>query len=202
MSFLLTLLLLVILFASVALTFHEGIWTNAIRLINVVTAALVATNFFEPVASWLDSMVPSLSYFNDFLALWLLFLGCVAVFREITDRVSKVKVRFLQIAEQVGGGILSVWAGYVLVCFTLMTLHTAPLSRNFLFGGFQPEKRMFFLLAPDRDWLAFTHKMLTGTFYRSDKNVFDPGADFMPKYATRRATLEDQVAKKDTLLAP
>ena len=44
MSFLLTILLLVIIFACVAATFRDGMWSNAIRLINVVTAALLAVN--------------------------------------------------------------------------------------------------------------------------------------------------------------
>ena len=73
MSSLLTLLMLVILFACVATLYAEGMWSNAIRLINVVTAALLATNFFEPLARWLEDMGPSYTYVCDFLALWVLF---------------------------------------------------------------------------------------------------------------------------------
>jgi len=29
--------------------------------------------------------------------------------------------------------VLSLWIGYVMVCFTMMTLRTAPLGRNFFF---------------------------------------------------------------------
>ena len=45
-----TLLMIIILFASVAMLYNDGMWSNAIRLINVVTAALLAMNFYEPLA--------------------------------------------------------------------------------------------------------------------------------------------------------
>ena len=50
MTSILPLLMFVILFAIVAACFGEGMWSNAVRLVNVVTAGLLATNFFEPVA--------------------------------------------------------------------------------------------------------------------------------------------------------
>ncbi len=202
MSSLLTLLLLVIFLACVGVCYPEGMWTNAIRLINVVTAALLATNFWEPAAAWLDGWNNSYTYFWDFIALWALFALFMVILRALTDHISKVKVRFLSIADRIGSGLFAAWVGWVMVCFTLMTLHTAPLSRNFMFGGFQPEQRMFLGFAPDRKWLGFAQKMSKGPFCRSatpdewkqEKYVFDPQSQFMPKYATRRANLEAHVA--------
>jgi len=202
-----TLLLLVILFACVARLFAEGMWSNAIRLINVVTAALLAVNFFEPVARWLDGMEPSYTYIWDFLALWGLFAVFMSVLRAATDQVSKVKVKFLGLADRIGSVVLALWIGWVMVCFTMMTLHTAPLGRNFLFDGFQAEQRMFFGLAPDRQWLGFVQKQSMGAFAQSatpeewqrEKFVFDPQADFMPKYTARRAAVQKNIATKDSI---
>jgi len=202
-----TLLLLVILFACVAMLFAEGMWSNAIRLINVVTAALLAVNFFEPVARWLDGMEPSYTYIWDFLALWGLFAVFMSVLRAATDQVSKVKVKFLGLADRIGSVVLALWIGWVMVCFTMMTLHTAPLGRNFLFDGFQAEQRMFFGLAPDRQWLGFVQKQSMGAFAQSatpeewqrEKFVFDPQADFMPKYTARRAAVQKNIATKDSI---
>ena len=56
MSIIFTILLLVILIACAASLYTEGMWGNAIRLINVVTAGLIATNYFEPVADWLEEI--------------------------------------------------------------------------------------------------------------------------------------------------
>jgi hypothetical protein len=96
-----------------------------------------------------------------------------------------------------------------MVCFTMVTLHTAPLSRNFLFGGFKSStsEKMILGLAPDRQWLGFVQKESMGAFSQSatpeererEKYVFDPHGEFMPKYATRRANLEGNLAKDGTL---
>ena len=121
----------------------------------------------------------------------------MVVLRLATDFVSKVKMRFPSIVDTIGGLLLSAWTGWVMVCFLLMTLHTAPLARNFAGEYFQPETRMFLDLAPDRQWLGFTQKMSLGSYCRSgtekgvnEKTVFDANAQFMPKYASRRASLE------------
>lgn len=199
MTSILTLLMFVILFACVATCYAEGMWSNAVRLINIVTAALLATNFFEMVANWLDGWQPSYTYVWDFLSLWGLFALSFGVFCELTNRISRVKVRFLKIADRIGSGILSLWIGWVMVCFTMMSLHTAPLSREFLFGGFRPEEEMILGLAPDRQWLGFVQKMSMGAFCRGEEKVFDPTADFLPKYATRRAQIQENIARSDTL---
>ncbi|MBN2474615.1 MAG: CvpA family protein [Pirellulales bacterium] len=202
-----TVLMFVVLFACVACLYTEGIWGNALRLINVVTSALLAMNFYEPVADMLDGWGPSYTYFWDFLALWGVFGVCMVVFRLATDRLSRVKVRFLKIADQIGSAVLAIWIGWVMVCFTATTMHTAPLARNPLWGSFNPEQRMFFGLAPDRQWLAFTQKISRGSFARSasesqrkqEKYVFDPKGEFMLKYATRRAKAETSIETSGTM---
>lgn len=207
MSSILTFLMLVILFASVATLYTEGMWSNAVRLINVVTAALLATNFFEPLASWLDDWQPSYTYVWDFLALWALFAVFSLILRTLTDSVSKVQVRFLTLADRIGSTVFALWIGWVLVCFTMMSLHTAPLARKFLFDGFDPQSRMLLGFAPDRQWLGFMQKESLGAFCRStteeewkkEKTVFDSQGEFMPKYATRRANLQKHLSAKETL---
>jgi hypothetical protein len=212
----LTLLLLAIFIACVGFLFTEGMWGNALRLINVVTAALLATNFFEPVAAWMEGLgdwFASLTYVWDFLALWGLFGIFVVLFSLATDMLSKVRVRFLTIVNRIGSAFFAAWIGWVMICFTMMTLHTAPLARAPFGGGFQPEKRMFFGLAPDRLWLVFVQNVSRGQFCRTatkedfkqeprwkedQTRTFDPGSEFMPKYATRRANLEAHMKKPTT----
>jgi hypothetical protein len=190
-----TIVMCLVLFACMAMLYNDGLWSNAIRLVNVVTAALLAMNFFEPLASWLEGMQPSYTYFWDFISLWGLFIVFSIIFRMLTDRVSQVKVRFLKLADQIGSCVLALWIGWVMVCFSMVTLHVAPLAKNCLSDSFQPEQRMFFSLAPDRQWLAFTQKMSRGPYETSasEKTMFDPNGEFLPKYATRRATLESNV---------
>jgi len=214
-------LLLIVLFLAVAATLYpEGMWGNAITLINVVTAALLATNFWEPLAKLLEGYLPSFTFFWDYLMLWALFALIYGIMRAVTDKLSRAKVRFITLADQIGGAFFAAWVGWVVVCFAAMTLHTAPLARNFLFGGFVPVSQMLLGFAPDRQWLGFMQQVSLGPFSRSlgpnDQNVygkaaspaeqnlavFDRNADFLPKYATRRSLLEENLeTKKSTRVA-
>ena len=192
MGMLFNLLMALIVVGVFASLMSESLWSNAILLINVVTAALLATNFFEPVANWLESSVPSGAYFWDIIALWILFAVTLGLLRALTDNVSKTSVKFKKPVETAGRYFFALWIGWVLLCFTMMSLHTAPLSRNFMFQAFRPEDRLFFGLGPDRQWLGFMQKMSRTTYSRMaselhpEGHVFDPQAAFMPKYASRR----------------
>jgi uncharacterized membrane protein required for colicin V production len=194
----LTILMVVIIVTCVAFLYTEGMWGNAIRLINVVTAALLATSFWEPLADWLEGSLPSYTYLWDFLSLWALFCGFMIVLRLLTNQISKVRVRFLKIADRIGSGVLALMVGWVIVCFTMMSLHTAPLGKTFLFDNFQPEESMVMGTAPDQKWLGFVRNLSCGAYCRSmteaqweqRKFVFDPYGEFVDTYDQRRDTLE------------
>ena len=119
MTAILPALLFVIFVACVAWLYTDGMWGNAVRLVNVVTAGLLAMTFFEPAAEFMEGWLPSFTFTLDFLALWGTFALTLVVFRLITDRVSRVKVRFMKIVDRIGSGILAACVGWVLVCFTL-----------------------------------------------------------------------------------
>jgi hypothetical protein len=189
-------LIFVVVLASIG---NEGMWSNAIVLFNVVTAALVATNFWEPLAAFLMTKASGGVYLWDFISLWALFAGTYLALRTLTDAASRVRVRFPKNVDLVGSYFFACWTGWVLVCFFTMTAHTAPLSKNFLFGGFKPEQQMFFGLAPDRQWLGFMQKESRGSFARSapadkpEAYVFDPNGEYMIKYAARRSVMQKGV---------
>ncbi|MBI2823879.1 MAG: CvpA family protein [Planctomycetia bacterium] len=186
-------LLLLAVLAAIA---NEGLWSNAIALVNIVTAALVATNFFEPMSAWWRTRWPGGVHVWDFLALWLLFAVVYSIMKAATDFLSKTRVRFPLALDRAGGYFFAAWVGWVLVCFTAMTFHTAPLARDFLFGGFKPENDLLFGLDPDRQWLGFMQRESLSALGRSapaddpEKHVFDPKGEFMIKYAARRAVME------------
>jgi uncharacterized membrane protein required for colicin V production len=193
----------VILLACVASLFNDGLWSNAIRLVNVILAALLAMNYFEPLAAALDDWQPTYTFVWDFLSLWALFAVFAIILTILTNSLSRVKVKFLKIVDQIGGLVLSLWIGWVMVCFTLTTLHTAPLSHDF--AGFAVDKdEKMFLVGPDRLWLAFTQKQSMGMYGHSpanapDKYAFDPNAQFMKMYHFRRQKLESKNKKADTI---
>jgi hypothetical protein len=198
------LLLLLIFALCVAFTYGEGMWSNAVRLVNMVTAGLIAMNFFEPVAKLLEDQVEaSYTYFWDFISVWALFALSLLILRLLTDTISRVRVRFLKIVDQVGGGFFAACCAWFMICFTTATLHTAPLARDFLYGGFRlpPEKNLMGL-APDWQWLGFVRYVSQGVYCRGlsaaddrkygsgEVAAFDHDRTFINRYAERRSALE------------
>lgn len=192
----LNILLIVIFFACFASLMNNGLWSNTLALVNVLTAGLLATNYFEPLANFFERQDSSFTYVWDFLAIWMIFGIAMIVLRMATDYMSTVKVKFFVPVEKAGGLLMACWVAWVVVGFTTMTLHTAPLARNFLGGAFQPEaeSKMLFGLGPDRSWLGWVHRESKGSLSRlGTPNPFDPRGDFILRYGERRAEFEDQL---------
>jgi hypothetical protein len=195
MSFLFPALLFLIFIACVAFVFGEGMWGAALRFVNVVTAALLATNFWEPLARLLEGSIgSSFTYWWDFLSLWLIFSVSLLILRILTRRVSQVRVRFLSLADRIGGGVFAICVGMAMVAFTTFTLHTAPLAEKFMFGGFDPNHPV--IGKPDRQWLGFVLQASKGSLSHAENNAFP--TDFIGKYAARRAALEAVAKSKGT----
>jgi hypothetical protein len=180
-----TLILLAVILGVLALLFKEGLWANTIALVNVTIAGLVATSYFEPLASILSGGVTSLSIYFDLLSLAIIFAAVYVLLKVAARKVSQYRVRFHPVLDNTGSVIMALATGWVTVCIFAFATHLAPLSRVFLFDSFDPEKRQFFGVAPDRLWLAFAQRQsLNGL---SSGATFDEKGEYLLKYASRRA---------------
>lgn len=189
MSWLFPVLLIVLFLAAVLCLLTEGMWSNAIRFVNVVFAGLLATNFWEPTAKMLDGMMKAGSYWWDFVALWLLFAVFVTILQQVTNMVSRVKVRFLAIVNKAGGIVFACLTAAVLVSFTNFTIHTAPLAETAFQGGFPSDSP----ISPDRQWVRFAELTSGGSLAKfGGPNQFN-GGQFASRYAARRRALQEQV---------
>ena len=140
---------LLIVFAVVTLLLmREGLWSAMVMFLNVLLAASVATAWYEVLANWMETLIPSYTYLLDFLAIWSIFSVLVLVLREITDRVSRTKVKFLRQVELIGAPAMAMLTGWVMVAFTAASLHTAALPREFVQP--KPQTRMLFGCGMDR----------------------------------------------------
>lgn len=191
-----------------------GLWNNMITLVCVIFAGMIASSFFEPVADQLESAMGADSYYPDFVAVWLLFLVSFGILRLITELLSSYRVKFNKVVDLVGRSILSAWIAWVFVCFSMFTLHMAPIEPAGFGGSFQatPTQNNFLGIGPDRMWLAFIQSRSKWAFaeykdssllpeYKEvlhpddqDRNarVFDSTSDFILKYRFRRLTLSQQ----------
>jgi hypothetical protein len=182
-------ILLLVIFISVAFAvWAEGTWGGLIMLLNVLLAASLATAWYEWVVAWLEPRAASYTYLLDFIAIEGLFCLLLLLFREITDRVSRTRVRFRKPVELAVGPIVALLTAWVTVCFTATALHTAPLPRDLIQPT--PEARMFFGLSPDRRWLAWVNGVTAKGPFARPNHGFDPESDFILRYADRRKALE------------
>ena len=186
----LTLILLAVFVTVTAALWKEGIWSSLVMLLNVLLAATVATAWYEKLVAVLEPRLPSFTYLLDFVALWGLYCLLLLGLREATDRISRTRVKLRRPVELFGGPLVAALVGWVMICFTAATLHTAPVPRDVVQPT--PEARMFFGLAPDRKWLAWVRgATLTGPF-AVPGSAFDKDADFIIRYADRRKQLEGE----------
>ncbi|QDU29692.1 Colicin V production protein [Anatilimnocola aggregata] len=199
---LMTMLLVFILVLTAGTLWFHGLWSNGITLINLLLAMLLATNFYEPVATFAYDMSPAATYFWDFVSVWVLFFIFFGAFRGITDSLSKQQVKFILPVEMAGRTILALWCGWLLVCFTTFTLQMAPLNNPEPMGAWKgPTDRVFLGFAPDRMWLGFMQQESRGYLSRSNFSgvenpkdtqaqlnieAFDPTSEFPFKFRYRR----------------
>jgi hypothetical protein len=157
----------------------EGAWGAASLCLSVLFAGLLAMNFFEPLATFLESNVSSAWATHwDVIALVGLFALFIFLLRTAGEYLQP---RFLQLPTlvyEIGRWSAAALTGYVTIAFLLTALHTAPLPREFM--GFRPERNNFFnAAAPDRQWLGFVQYVSEHVLRKGNENrIFDG-----PQYA-------------------
>lgn len=129
----------------------EGIWGAAQIFLAVLFSALVAFNFFEPLAIVLGRFIPD--QYSDYVALVGLFTVVVFVLRLAAEQIAQTYIQVIPAVDTAGRWAFGVLTGYVTMAFLLAALHTAPLPREF--AGFAPERNNFLGMAPDRQLLGF-----------------------------------------------
>lgn len=181
-------ILILIWVICVAMLWNEGMWNNCITLINVLLAALLSMNFWEPLSDAVEKRMGSYTYVIDFLSMWFIFFLSYILLRMATDLLSQTRVKFKMPIEQTGRIVSPIVIGWIMVCFTLATMHTAPLARTAVRGSFQaePMSNNFLGLAPDRMWLGYVQHRSKNALSNSPLVVFDANGEYIFKYGARR----------------
>ena len=192
----------------IASTWWMGFWSNLLMLINFLLSAMLASSFFEPVATRMENSLPSFTYLCDFIALWGIFIVSFIVLRGVTEILSSIRLKFDPITEMIGRSVMSIWLAGCFVCFASFSMHLAPLPP----ASFQKDVQARFLgMGPDRQWLAFIQSRSRGALSEAqdnsildsykledhpddaeqNKRVFDPYARYIFTYHTRRQKLSE-----------
>src|SRR5215208_7828633 len=106
----------IVLFAGLAMTVREGVWSNTLTLINTIVSGLVAFGFYSPLVVYLDEEVTSgqHTYWLDFAIIWALYGATMVIVRSLFVAASKTRLRFKHPIDPVGGPIIGFIAAWVL----------------------------------------------------------------------------------------
>lgn len=149
-------ILLLVVFGAVAwCAAAEGPWGAPILFFCVLFSGLLAMNFFEVTAPFLERLGRVVAPFADFVSLVGLFALFTFLMRLGTENLAPTQIELDPRLSELIRWPFALACGYVTVGILLTAIHTAPLPREFL--GFRPEARNFLdISAPDREWLGFT----------------------------------------------
>ncbi len=161
---------------------HEGLFTACSMCGNVFVAGLVAFNFWEPLADFLEPPLSGtfMAGFEDCLCLMILFCLTLGLLRIVTNLLAKRLIEFPELLQRAGGLAFGLITGYLLAGFLVCTLQTLPWHRNFMLfepkyeAG--PEHAFRRLFPPDRVWLALMHRAGAYAFSTSDQDERFPDA--------------------------
>ena len=187
----------------------EGGWGAVVTCLAVIFSGLIAMNFFEPLAIFLEAQFSSWGDKFDFICLVGLFALAVTLIRLGTEQLAPTNVEMPALVQHIVRWAFALATGYVTVGFLLTALHTTTVPLDAI--GFRPERKNFLSLAPDRQWLAFTQHVSEDVFPRRQlvqaageqryvKRIFDgmlytiPGAQrelYLPTFAIRYGTRRD-----------
>ena len=84
----------------------EGLWGNALAVVCVLFAFLIAAGWWESLASFLSHQVPMMLFFSDLIAFWGIFIISLAVLCEATKFLSRVQVKYAEPIEKAGNGAI------------------------------------------------------------------------------------------------
>jgi hypothetical protein len=119
-------LMFAVFFAGVAMTVIVGMWSNAITLFCVVLAGMIAVPGGLALAGYVLEQAkpsPENEWAFKFGSIWGVFFFAVNVLRLLTDKASKVRMKFFKPLDAGGGILLGLCVAYMLTSFSALTLY-------------------------------------------------------------------------------
>ena len=120
---------LAILAAFVGFGIRDGAWGAFIRAWNILFAGLLATNFFEPAARFLEGTIGSeWTYFYDFPAFWGIFAVSMVILHTLTAVMSRVAMKLNLYLDRTFAVLSALSSAVIFNSLLLFSLHFAPLG--------------------------------------------------------------------------
>lgn len=167
----------------------EGIFGAFTMFVNVIIAGLVAFNFWEPLAGYLEPNVfdTVLQGYEDALSLTAIFWLVLVLLRVATTQFAPAEIEVHPAAQRGGGALFGMLTGYLVSGFLLCVFQTLPWQVRFLSfePDYQAEQVTRSYIPSDRVWLAMMSRAGSHGF-AGDDETFDPQGTFELRYARYR----------------
>jgi len=127
----LTVMLGFLFFTAIAMTINEGLWNNTIALLHLMLAGILAVFAGVPLGSFLleqSGKPPDFAWHFVFACIWGVFAISVTCMHLVTNKASRIKMRFLPILDKVAGPLMGLLVAIMLVSFTAFTLERVPIE--------------------------------------------------------------------------
>ena len=175
----------------------EGALGATATLLVTLFAGLLAMNYFEPLAGVLERNVAFFRGRADEVALLGLFVALVFGGRLACEAIAPSLLEVHSLAYEGLRWVCGAGTGYVTAALLLVAVHTAPFPRSFY--GFSPDRaNLFGALAPDRDWIGFTHHVTGGPFAKTQLITAGDRTAAVPKAFDGRTALHWGVDQTQT----
>ena len=146
----------------------EGLWGAALMFFNVLFGAMIAFNFYEPLAALIDKT--GLKWgMSDCICLFVLFAVATLILRLATETLAPAMVRFPMPIYHVGRIFFGLAAALVTVSIIALGYECAPVHKKFMPYKQSPP----FGLGIDHKWLGF-YQYSTGKIFSSKSAEVDP----------------------------
>jgi hypothetical protein len=197
MGIVVNLIIVALIFLMAYALISEGAWGATLMFFNVLFGAMVAFNFYEPLAKLLADNASILAGYADLICFFLLFLFTTLILRLTTETLAPAMVRFPTPLFHVGRIFFAVLGSALTLAVVLLGFETAPVHKK-IFGVIDYKALAPFGLGIERQFLGF-FQYSTGQIFVThvpgtrdpfdqygDAKVFDPRAEWLLNHQDAR----------------
>jgi hypothetical protein len=150
----------------------EGLWGSALMFFNVLFGAMIAFNFYEPLAALLDGTGIGWG-FSDTLCMLGLFSASVMFLRIVTETIAPAMVKFPLPLYHAGRLIFALATTLVTMAIILLAFEAAPVHKK-VFTVVDYQSKPPFGMGLDHQWLGFFQYETGAVFARNSGGSRDP----------------------------
>lgn len=119
-------LMFAVFFAGFAMTVSEGMWSNAITLLCLLLAAAIALPGGLALTDYVVQQAkpsPETEWAFKFSSVWGVFFFAIMILRIMTDRISRVRMKFIKPLDAGAGILLGLVVATMLTSFAALMLY-------------------------------------------------------------------------------